>query len=112
MKGGTIIVGGRTGTLTGFMMQRGRMIILGDAGPNLGDSMYDGTIFVGGKIASLGVDAVKGEMTGLEAKWIERKLSLYGLEAPNGASKLQKIVAGRQLWNYDNLEPTEKKIVL
>ena len=47
MKGGTIIVGGRTGTLSGFMMQRGRMIILGDAGPNLGDSMYDGTIFVG-----------------------------------------------------------------
>ena len=112
MKGGTIIVGGRTGTLTGFMMQRGRMIILGDAGPNLGDSMYDGTIFVGGKIDSLGVDAVKGEMTNLEGRWIERKLSLYGLEAPKGAAKLQKIVAGKQLWNYDNLEPTEKKIVL
>ena len=112
MKGGTIIVGGRTGTLTGFMMQRGRMIILGDAGPNLGDSMYDGTIFVGGKIASLCVDAVKGEMTDLEAKWIEGKLALYGLEAPKGAAKLQKIVAGKQLWNYDNLEPSEKKIVL
>jgi glutamate synthase domain-containing protein 3 len=112
MKGGTIIVGGRTGTLTGFMMQRGRMIILGDAGPNLGDSMYDGTIFVGGKIASLGVDAVVGEMTDLEAGWIERKLALYGMKAPNAATKLQKIVAGKQLWNYDNLEPTEKKIVL
>jgi len=112
MKGGNIIVGGRTGTLSGFMMQRGRMIILGDAGPNLGDSMYDGTIFVGGKIDSLGVDAVQSEMTDLEAKWIERKLSLYDLEAPNGASKLQKIVAGKQLWNYDNLEPSEKKIVL
>ena len=112
MKGGTIIVGGRTGTLTGFMMQRGRMIILGDAGPNLGDSMYDGTIFVGGKIDSLGVDAVPGEMSDLEAKWIEGKLALNGLEAPKGIAKLQKIVAGKQLWNYDNLEPTEKKIVL
>ena len=112
MKGGTIIVGGRTGTLSGFMMQRGRMIILGDAGPNLGDSMYDGTIYVGGKINSLGVDAVPGEMTDLEAAWIESKLSLYGLKAPNGAANLQKIVAGKQLWNYDNLEPPEKKIVL
>ena len=112
MKGGTIIVGGRTGTLTGFMMQRGRMIILGDAGPNLGDSMYDGTIYVGGNINSLGVDAVLGEMTELEASWIENKLKLYGLKAPNGAENLQKIVAGKQLWNYDNLEPTEKKIVL
>jgi hypothetical protein len=25
---------------------------------------------------------------------------------------MQKIVAGRQLWNYDNLEPTEKKLIL
>ena len=112
MKGGTIIVGGRPGTLTGFMMQRGRMIILGDAGPNLGDSMYDGTIYIGGKIDSLGVDAVESEITNLEIKWIERKLSLYGLNTPNGASKLKKIVAGKQLWNYDNLEPSEKKIVL
>ena len=112
MKGGTIIVGGRTGTLSGFMMQRGRLIVLGDAGPNLGDSMYDGTIYVGGKINSLGVDAVPGEMTDLEATWIESKLGLYGLKAPNGAANLQKIIAGKQLWNYDNLEPTEKKIVL
>jgi len=112
MKGGNIIVGGRTGTLTGFMMQRGRMLILGDAGPNLGDSMYDGTIYVGGKIASLGVDAVPGEMTDLEADWIERKLGLYGMKAPNGVKNLQKIVAGKKLWNYDNLEPSEKKIIL
>jgi len=112
MKGGNIIVGGRTGTLTGFMMQRGRMLILGDAGANLGDSMYDGTIYVGGKIASLGVDAVPGEMTDLEADWIERKLELYGMKAPKGVKSLQKIVAGKQLWNYDNLEPHEKKIIL
>ncbi len=111
-KGGTVIVGGRTGAFSGFMMQRGRMIILGDAGINLGDSMYDGIIYVGGKIASLGVDAVPGEITELETEWVTRKLAAYGLEAPDGADKLQKIVAGKQLWNYDNLEPTEKKIVL
>ena len=112
MKGGTILVGGRTGAFSGFMMQRGRMVILGDAGMNLGDSMYDGTIFVGGKIQSLGVDAVPGEMTEVEMKWLEHKLAMYGLEAPGGVAKLQKIVAGKQLWNYDNLEPSEKKIVL
>ncbi len=111
-KGGTIIVGGRTGAFSGFMMQRGRMVILGDAGANLGDSMYDGTIFVGGKIAGLGVDAVEGEMTELDAHWLEKKLAMYGLEAPNGVANMTKIVAGKQLWNYDNLEPTEKKLVL
>ena len=112
MKGGTIIVGGRTGAFSGFMMQRGRMIICGDAGKNLGDSMYDGTIYVGGKIADLGVDAVEAEMTELEASWLERKLAMYELEAPNGVENMTKIVSGKQLWNYDNLEPTEKKLVL
>ena len=112
MKGGTIIVGGRTGIFSGFMMQRGRMVILGDAGANLGDSMYDGTIYVGGKIASLGVDAVPGEMTDLDVQWLTRKLAIYGLEAPKGVENMTKIVAGKQLWNYDNLEPTEKKLIL
>jgi glutamate synthase domain-containing protein 3 len=111
-KGGTIIVGGRTGAFSGFMMQRGRMVILGNAGKNLGDSMYDGTIYVGGEIESLGVDAVPGEMTDLDVNWLERKLAMYGLKAPNGARNMKKIVAGKQLWNYDNLEPTEKKIIL
>ena len=56
------------------MMQRGRMVVCGDAGANLGDSMYDGTIFVGGKIDSLGVDAVEAELTELDKAWLERKL--------------------------------------
>jgi glutamate synthase domain-containing protein 3 len=77
MKGGTIIVGGRTGAFSGFMMQRGRMIVLGDAGKNLGDSMYDGIIYVGGKIESLGVDAVPAEMTELDVSWLRRKLGPY-----------------------------------
>ncbi|MBI2256587.1 MAG: GXGXG motif-containing protein [Proteobacteria bacterium] len=111
-KGGTIIVGGRCGAFCGFMMQRGRMVILGDAGKNLGDSMYDGTIYVGGKIAGLGVDAVPGEMNELDCQWMERKLKLYGLKAPNGIKNMTKIVAGKQLWNYDNLEPSEKKLIL
>ena len=111
-KGGTIIVGGRTGAFSGFMMQRGRMVILGNAGINLGDSMYDGTIYVGGEIASLGVDAVDGEMTDLDVQWLTAKLKLYDMETPNGVANLRKIVAGKQLWNYDNLEPSEKKLIL
>jgi len=112
MKGGTIIVGGNTGAFSGFMMQRGRMVILGDAKHNLGDSMYDGTIYVGGKIASLGIDAVEAEMTDRDIEWLERKLKNYGLSAPRGVKNMTKIVAGKKLWNYDNLEPTEKKIAL
>ncbi len=112
MKGGTIIIGGRTGAFSGFMMQRGRMIVLGDTGPNLGDSMYDGIIYVGGKIKELGVDAVDAELTDNECEWLKRKLAAYGLEAPRGVENMRKIESGKQLWNYDSLEPTEKKLVL
>ena len=112
MKGGTIIVGGDTGALSGFMMQRGRMIVCGNAGKNLGDSMYDGTIYVGGEIKSLGVDAVIGEMTDNDISWLERKLKLYDLIPKMGVRSFKKIVAGKQLWNYDNLEPSEKKLIL
>jgi len=112
MKGGTIIVGGDTGAFTGFMMQRGRMVICGNAGKNLGDSMYDGTIYIAGEPASLGVDAVWAEMTDLERQWLERKLRMYDLVPERGVGGFRKIAAGKQLWNYDNLEPAEKKLVL
>lgn len=112
MKGGTIIVGGDTGALSGFMMQRGRMVVCGNAGKNLGDSMYDGTIFIGGEIQSLGVDAVEAELTELDKAWLTRKLTQYELMPKEGVGHFKKIVAGKQLWNYDNLEPSEKKLIL
>jgi len=111
-KGGTILVGGDTGAFSGFMMQRGRMIICGNAGMNLGDSMYDGTIYVGGEVEELGVDCVPGEMTELDVRYLTSKLDLYGIKTPKGVEKMQKYVSGKKLWNYDNLEPHEKKIVL
>lgn len=108
-KGGTIIVGGDAGSMTGFMMQRGRMIICGDAGPGLGDSMYDGTIYIGGTVKSLGIDCVPGEWTEADTELVERKFSIYGLGDP---PEFQKFVCGKKLYNYDNLEPAERKLVL
>ena len=111
-KGGTILVGGRTGAFSGFMMQRGRMVICGDAGKNLGDSMYDGTIYVGGEVEDLGVDCVPGEMNDTDLKWLTEKLARYDVSPACGVENMKKFVAGKQLWNYDNLEPSEKKLVL
>ena len=108
-KGGTIIVIGNAASMTGFMMQRGRQIICGDVGPGLGDSMYDGTIYVGGKIASLGIDCVEGEWDDSDTELVERKFSIYGLGDP---PELRKFVCGKKLYNYDSLEPSERRLVL
>ena len=97
MKGGTIIIGGNAGAFTGFMMQRGRIVILGDVGPNLADSLYDGTIFVGGKIESLGADAVESEMTDLDVDWLKRKLKVAEIDKKVDFSKMTKIVSGKKL---------------
>src|SRR5262245_15368427 len=108
-KGGTSIALGNAASMTGFMMQRGRQIICGDVGPGLGDSMYDGTIYVGGQIASLGIDCVEAEWGDADTELVERKFSIYGLGSP---PKLRKFVCGKKLYNYDNLEPSERKLVL
>jgi len=108
-KGGTILVLGDAGSMTGFMMQRGRQIIVGNAGHGLGDSMYDGTIYVGGKVASLGIDCVPGEWTDADTEFVTRKFTIYGLGDP---PELQKFVCGKKLYNYDSLEPSERKLVL
>jgi glutamate synthase domain-containing protein 3 len=108
-KGGTIIVCGDAGSNTAFMMQRGRQIILGDAGDGLGDSMYDGQLYVGGTVKSLGIDCVPGEWTDADTELIERKFRIYGLGSP---PEMQKFVCGKKLYNYDTLEPSERKLVL
>jgi methylamine---glutamate N-methyltransferase subunit B len=108
-KGGTIIVLGDAGSMTGFMLQRGRQIICGNVGPGLGDSMYDGTIYVAGKVAALGIDCVPGEWDESDTELIERKFRIYGLGSP---PEFQKFVCGKQLYNYDQLEPSERKLVI
>ena len=108
-KGGTIIVLGDAGAMTGFMMQRGRQILCGNVGHGLGDSMYDGQIYVAGKVKSLGIDCVPGEWDETDTEFIERKFRIYGLGDP---PEFQKFVCGKMLYNYDQLEPSERKLVL
>jgi methylamine---glutamate N-methyltransferase subunit B len=108
-KGGTVIVLGDAGSMTGFMLQRGRQIFCGNVGPGLGDSMYDGTIYVAGRVKSLGIDCVPGEWTNADTELIDRKFRVHGLGDP---PEFQKFVCGKKLYNYDNLEPSERKLVL
>ncbi|MQA78758.1 MAG: GXGXG motif-containing protein [Streptosporangiales bacterium] len=108
-KGGTIIVGGNAGSMTGFMMQRGRQILCGDVGHGMGDSMYDGAIYVAGKVASLGIDCVEAELVAEDEEFLDRKFKSYRLDRPD---TFRKFVCGKKLWNYDNLEPNERKLVL
>jgi glutamate synthase domain-containing protein 3 len=101
MKGGTLLIGGGCGYMAGFMMQKGRIVICGDAGDALADSMYEGVVYVGGKIASLGNDAVIEEPIGEDRAWLHDLLTTYNVPAP---AAFKKVVSGRKLWNFDKKE--------
>jgi glutamate synthase domain-containing protein 3 len=75
--------------------------VCGDAGDALADSMYDGVVFVGGKIASLGNDAVIEEPSSQELSWLHDLLHEYNLSSP---TSFKKVVSGKKLWNFDQKE--------
>ncbi len=101
MKGGTLLIGGSCGYMAGFMMQKGTIVICGDAGDALADSMYEGVVFVGGKIASLGNDAIVEKPDTRDLDFLHRLLKTYNVPGPE---TFQKIVSGRKLWNFDRKE--------
>ena len=44
-----------------------------------------------------------------DTEFVERKFAIHEL---GPVPQLQKFVCGKQLYNYDNLEPSERKLVL
>jgi formylmethanofuran dehydrogenase subunit C len=105
MKGGTVTVAGSVGYMSGFMMQRGTLVVGHDAADGIGDSMYEGTIFVGGTIASLGSDAVEAELTDEDRAF----LTDLGIEPKQ---EWKKLVAGKKLWNFSKKEFEVWKVAL
>ena len=63
MKGIDIVVrGSGVGHLSGFMAQTGRLVVCGDAGEALGDSIYEARLYVRGSVAGLGADCIEKEL--------------------------------------------------
>ncbi len=101
MKGGTIIVGGDLAASSAFMMQKGTLIVCGNAGYALGDSMYQGRIFLGGECPEYGSDVVEMPVADEELTEIHDLLLGYGIPAPR---RLRKLVSGKRLWNFSTRE--------
>ena len=80
MKGVDIVVGGDVGHMSAFMAQAGRLVIRGDAGDALGDSIYEARIYLRGKAASLGADCVAKEMRPEHHDELGRLLKAAGYE--------------------------------
>ena len=73
LRGLDIVVKGSVGHMSAFMAQAGSLVVLGDTGDALGDSLYEARLFVRGNVKSLGSDCVAKEMRD-EHKAVLRKL--------------------------------------
>ena len=61
------------------------------------------------KLVHLEVMLFHADLTESDQDWLKRKLKVAEIGEKFDVSKMTKIVAGKKLWNYDNLEPHEKK---
>ena len=98
MKGVDIVVGGNIGHMSAFMGQAGRLVVLGDAGEALGDSLYEARIYVRGTVASLGADCIKKEMREEHLTELRELLDLAGFDAD--PSEFTRYGSARNLYNF------------
>ena len=103
MKGIDIVVGGSIGHMSAFMAQAGRLVVLGDAGPDLGDSIYEARIYVRGGVASLGADCIEKEMRDEHRAELADLLVRAGFDAD--PSEFHRFGSARKLYNFhiDNI---------
>ena len=98
MKGIDIVVGGSIGHMSAFMAQAGRLVVCGDAGAYLGDSIYEAEIFVRGRVESLGADCVEKELSAEDASGLEALLAEAGLDGD--AARFRRYGSARRLYNF------------
>jgi glutamate synthase domain-containing protein 3 len=89
--------------MSGFMAQAGVMLIGGDAGDALGDSLYEAVIYVAGKIASLGSDARIEELTEADVRAVKALAELSGFDHVQ-PENVTRVASARGLYNFDALK--------
>ncbi|PRC47315.1 protein glxC, partial [Mycobacterium sp. ITM-2017-0098] len=99
MKGVDIVVGGNVGHMSAFMAQAGRLVIRGDAGEALGDSIYEARLYVRGDVASLGADCVSKPMRDEHHRELEHLLTTAGFEGDDTAA-YTRYGSARSLYHF------------
>jgi glutamate synthase domain-containing protein 3 len=99
MKGIDIVVGGNVGNFSCFMAQAGRLVVCGDAGDGLGDSLYEAVIYVRGKVKSLGADAQIEPMTDADYAAVKELLGRAGFDYD--PKEFKRVASAKTLYNWN-----------
>jgi len=99
LKGADIVVKGSIGHMSAFMAQAGNLVVCEDAGPDLGDSIYEANLFVGGNVSSLGADCIEKEMRAEHLDTLTQLLQRANLDVDAGTFK--RFGSARQLYHFN-----------
>ena len=100
MKGINIVVRGNIGHMSAFMAQSGNLVVLGDAGDALGDSLYEARLFVRGAVKSLGADCIAKEMRPEHIELLEGLLAEAGITDVK-PQEFTRYGSARTLYNFN-----------
>ena len=100
MKGVDIVVKGRVGHMSAFMGQTGRLVVCGDAGEALGDSIYEARLYVRGAVAGLGADCVEKTMKDKHKRELEDLLNAAGISGAD-AAEFRRFGSARRLYHFN-----------
>ena len=98
MKGIDLVVGGSIGHMSAFMAQSGRMVVCGDAGDALGDSIYEARLYVQGKVTGLGADCIEKSMDAEHLDELGQLLDRAGLN--HDPKNFRRYGSARKLYNF------------
>lgn len=99
MKGIDIVVGGSVGHMSAFMAQRGNLVVCGDAGDALGDSIYEARLYVKGKVVGLGADCIEKEMKPEHLEDLARLLERA--KRKDNPKDFRRYGSARKLYNFN-----------
>lgn len=100
MKGVDIVVGGSVGHVSAFMAQAGALVVCGDAGPGLGDSLYEAVLYVRGKLHGLGADAREEEMAAEDITRVKQLLDKAGFNY--SPKEFKRIASAKTLYHWNS----------
>jgi len=101
MKGIDIVVHGNIGHMSCFMAQSGNMVVLGDAGEALGDSLYEARLFVRGSVKSLGADCIEKELRPEHIALLQDLLKRGEADGKAKPEEFRRYGSARKLYNFN-----------
>jgi len=100
IRGLNLVVKGSVGHMSAFMAQAGTLVVLGDAGDALGDSIYEARLYLRGKVKSLGSDCVLKPMRDEHKACLRQLLDAAGIGGTVDISEFRRYGSARKLYNF------------